>query len=117
EPSELAQHWPILAVAFSVSLVTSGLRFTAGPFLGPLAADFGFTHSQLSAIVAASALLFGLALPLAGRLADQWGSRAVVAAGPVVLAASLVLVAGTRSPAVFALGYAGLASLGFAATS
>jgi len=117
EPSELAQHWPILAVAFSVSLVTSGLRFTAGPFLGPLAADFGFTHSQLSAIVAASALLFGLALPLAGRLADQWGSRAVVAAGTVVLAASLVLVAGTRSPAVFALGYAGLASLGFAATS
>lgn len=114
--SELAQHWPLLAAAFITSLISTGLRFTTGPFMGPMAADFGFSHAQLSAIVAAAALLFGLALPLAGRLADAWGSRVVVAAGALVMAASLVVVALTRSALVFTAAYAVTASLGFAAT-
>ncbi|OUM97148.1 MAG: hypothetical protein BAA04_12135 [Firmicutes bacterium ZCTH02-B6] len=116
EASELVQHWPILAVAFCVSLISTGLRFAIGPFMRPLVEEFGFTHSQLSGIVAATMLIFGLALPVVGRLADRWGSRTVVAAGTVLMAGSLALVALSRSPAVFAAGFAGVASLALAAT-
>ncbi|MBO8140596.1 MAG: MFS transporter [Firmicutes bacterium] len=114
---ELAEHWPVLAVAFLVSLVAMGLRFATGPFMSPMAADFGFTQGQLSTIVAGSMLGFGLALPLAGRLADAWGSRAVAAAGLACLALSLATVARTASAAVFSAAFVIGASLGFAATS
>lgn len=116
EHSELVQHWPILAVAFLVSLVSTGLRFAIGPFMRPLVEEFGFTHGQLSGIVAAAMLAFGFALPLAGRLADRWGSRVVVAAGIVLMALSLVIVAASRSPVAFTVGFAGVASLALAAT-
>jgi len=114
--SELAQHWPVLAVAFLTSLVTTGLRFATGPFMSPVAGDLGLTHTQLSAIVAAAMLLFGLAQPAVGRLADGWGSRPVVAGGIVLLAAALLAAAGTRSRLAFAIAYAGVASLALAAT-
>src|SRR5690606_41454807 len=91
--SELAQHWPVLAVAFLTSLVTTGLRFATGPFMSPVAGDLGLTHAQLSAIVAAAMLLFGLAPPALGRLADG-GGRRPVAAGRIVRVAVAPTAAG-----------------------
>src|SRR5690606_11349179 len=34
--SELLQHWRILTVGFLVTLLSGGLRFTVGPFVGPI---------------------------------------------------------------------------------
>jgi len=84
--------------------------------MGPLVDEFGFTQAELSGIVAVTMLVFGLALPITGRCADRWGSRAVAAAGTVLMAAALLLVAVARSPLVFTLSFAGIASLALAAT-
>lgn len=109
--------WHIVAASFLISLLGAGTRFAAGPFMAPMMADFGMSHTQFSAVVASSLLLYGLFMPVAGRLADLYGSRTVLSVGGVLLSASLALTAGASSPAVFVLAYAGLSSLGFAATS
>lgn len=111
------EAWGIVAVGFFLSLFSSGVRFAFGPFLEPLMLEFGYTRTELSLVVAASMLLYGLAMPLTGRLADVFGSRPVLVAGALVLAGSLLIVATTRSGAVFAVAFALVASFGFAAMS
>lgn len=111
------QAWSVVAYGFLVSLLSSGVRFSIGPFLQPMMHDFGFTPSSLSGIVAASMLIYGFAMPFAGWLADTWSVRGVLTGGIVVLAASLAALATTRSPEVFSFAFAVASSLGFAATS
>ncbi|MFZ5817569.1 MAG: MFS transporter [Bacillota bacterium] len=109
--------WHIVAAGFLVSLLTAGTRFATGPFMSSMMDSFQLTHTQFSGVVAASLLIYGLFMPVAGRLADLVGGRVVLAAGGVLLSLSLLLTATTSSPWLFAFAYAVLASLGFAATS
>lgn len=82
--------WVALALSIIVFL-SSGIRFTIGPFLKPVSADLGVDRGSLSLVIAISLLLYGAFMPLVGRLADRIGSRVVCSAGAVVMAASLVL--------------------------
>ncbi len=109
--------WHIVAAGFLVSMLTSGVRFATGPFMASMMADFGLTHTQFSAVVAASMLVYGLFMPVAGRLTDLLGGRLVLIAGGVLLSLSLAVTATTHSTAVLVLSFAFLASVGFAAAS
>ncbi|MFZ5824734.1 MAG: MFS transporter [Bacillota bacterium] len=109
--------WHIVAAGFVVSLLTVGTRFATGPFMASIMEAYDLTHTQFSSIVAASLLIYGLLMPVAGRLADLFGGRLVLMAGGIILSLSLVLSALATSATLFALAFAGLASLGFAATS
>lgn len=106
-----------MAAGFVVSLLTVGTRFATGPFMASMMEAFGLTHTEFSAIVAASLLIYGLLMPVAGRLADIFGVRVVLMAGGILLSLSLALSALATSATLFTLSFAGLASLGFAATS
>ena len=109
--------WHIVAAGFVVSLLTAGIRFATGPFMASMMASFNMSHTQFSTVVAVSLLIYGLCMPGAGRLADLYGGRWVLAAGGVLVSLSLVVTAMTSSPTVFILAFAVLSSLGFAATS
>lgn len=109
--------WGIMIMGFLVTLLSTGARFSVGPFMGPMLADFQFSNTHLSTVVAAGMLLYGLGMPVAGRLADRFGTPPVLAGGGLLLGASLALTAWTRSPLVFAVAFGLLASLGFAGTS
>src|SRR5690606_32203426 len=113
----LDQAWSVVAYGFLVSLMSSGVRFSIGPFLTPIMNDFHFTPSSLSGIVAASMLIYGFAMPFTGWLADTWSVRGVLTGGVLVMGASLLTIATPRSAEVFSFAFAVAASLGFAATS
>lgn len=98
-------------------MLTAGTRFATGPFMSSMMDAFDLTHTQFSSVVAVALLIYGLFMPVAGRLADSFGGRLVLSVGGVLLSLSLVVTATTTSPVVFALSFAFLASLGFAATS
>ncbi len=83
--------WVTLAFAVMVFLST-GIRFTVGPFLKPMVDDLGLDRAGFSLVVAVSLFLYGAFMPFVGRLADRVGARPVIAAGTVVLCVS---VAGT----------------------
>lgn len=108
--------WPLLAAAFSASLLSTGLRFAAGPLVTPLTRDLGLEPRGVGAVMALAMATYGLGLLAAGALSDRLGAHRVVAGGAAVLAASLALAAWARSAAAFALAYGVAASAGFAAT-
>lgn len=109
--------WHIMAASAIVSLLTVGTRMATGPFVAPILADLGLTHTGFSSIVSISLLLFGLGMPIAGRLADLYGGRRVLVVGGVILSLSLAISAWTTSPTLFAIAFGGISSIGFAATS
>lgn len=109
--------WHIVAAGFVVSLLTVGTRFATGPFMASMMEAFNLTKTEFSGIVAASLLIYGLLMPVAGRLADRFGGRVVLIAGGILLSLSLVLSAFATTATLFTFAFAGLASVGFAATS
>jgi MFS family permease len=80
--------WIVLAFSVMVFLST-GIRFTVGPFLKPIVADLGLDRASFSLVVALSLFLYGAFMPFVGRLADRVGVRAVVVLGTVVLTVTL----------------------------
>jgi MFS family permease len=104
-----------LALAIIV-LLSSGVRFTIGPFLKPVSTDLGLDRGSFSLVVAASLFLYGAFMPLIGRLVDRVGARVVCTGGAFVMAASLVLTGRMTTLWEFYLYYAVVGSLGLAAT-
>src|SRR5512145_386518 len=81
-----------VTVAFAVMLfLSTGTRFTVGPFLKPVVADLGLDRGSFSLVISVSLFLYGAFMPLLGPLVDRFGSRVVCGAGGVVMAAALAL--------------------------
>src|SRR5690606_17045962 len=109
--------WNIVAAACVLTLLTVGMRMSIGPFFLPMAQDLGYSRSLLAAIVAIGMLCYGLGMPLAGVLVNRYGTRAVLLAGTVVVAASCVWTVLARHPLNFFLAFGVTMSLGLAFTS
>jgi MFS family permease len=79
-----------VTVAFAVMLfLSTGIRFTVGPFLKPVVADLGLDRASFSLVVALSLFLYGAFMPFVGRLVDRHGARPVLVTGTLVLGVSV----------------------------
>ncbi len=107
--------WVALAFALIVFLST-GIRFTVGPFLKPVVSDLGLDRGSFSLVISLSLFLYGAFMPLVGRLVDRMGPRPVCSAGAIVLAGAMVLTGTMHSLWEFFLYYGVLVALGLAAT-
>ena len=98
---------PVVLVAGCLIAMTGfGIRSTFGLFLEPMTAFHGWGRETFGLAMALQNLLWGLALPFAGALADRFGTRQVIAGGALVYAAGVWGMAGAGSPLalhVFAL--------------
>src|SRR3990170_4430932 len=89
-PGRIFYGWWV-AVAFClIVFLSTGLRFTVGPFLKPVVADLGLDRGSFSLVVSLSLFLYGAFMPVVGRLVDRFGPRLVSSAGAPVLALALV---------------------------
>jgi len=108
----------ILAVGFLVLFVGGGARFAIGLALKPLADELAIGRASLGAAVAAYLVVTSASMFLAGRLADQLSTRAVLAVGVVLSGIGMSLMGLVREPwqmfafygVIFALGN-GVASI------
>ena len=106
-----------VAVAFCVIVfLSTGLRFTVGPFLKPVVGDLGLDRGSFSLVISVSLFLYGAFMPVVGRLVDRFGSRLVVTIGALVLAGSLAATGQATTLWELYLFYGILAAVGFAAT-
>ena len=107
----------ILAAGILVLFFGGGSRFAMGLMLKPMADDLEWGRSTISLAVTAFMLVSALAMPVVGRLVDQYSLRVVMAAS---VAASAIGIALMGSIAVlwqaFVL-YGGVYALGHAGTS
>lgn len=91
--SELGRYWPIVLGAFiGIGGGFASLYFyTAGVFIKPMAAEFGWTRGQAS--LGSLATLVGVvAFPLAGRVIDRFGEIRVALGSGLALAISFTLL-------------------------
>ena len=109
----------LLAIACAAFLVTvsMGIRQSFGLFMQPVGGAFGVGREFFGFAIALQNLLFGVAQPFVGAIADRYGTRRVVVAGGVVYAAGLVLaaLAQSSSQVMAALGF--LIGLGLSGTT
>lgn len=91
--SELVVGWRVVLGAFiGIGSGFASLYFyTAGIFIKPLAAEFGWTRGEAS-LGSMSTLIGVLAFPLAGRLIDRFGEVRVAFVSGVALALSFAML-------------------------
>jgi len=83
----------ILLCGASVLALNMGVRQTFGLFLEPMTLDLGIGRGSFSLAIAVQNILWGLLTPLCGVLADRYGTGRVLAAGGLLYALGVVIMA------------------------
>lgn len=108
--------WVLLGAALILAL-SLGVRHGFGLFLAPMSAEFGWGRGVFAFAIALQNLVWGLAQPFAGALADRLGAAKVVIIGGVLYAAGLVLMGMSDSPVTLSLSAGLLIGIGLSGTS
>lgn len=95
--------------------ISMGMRQSFGLFLQPVSSALGTGREEFSLAIALQNLVFGL--PLIGILADRFGSRLMAAAGGVLFALSLFLLAHTTTSSGLYLSLGFMVGIALSGTS
>lgn len=78
-----------------------GVRHVQGLFLLPVTLDRGWSRETFAFAMAVQNLVWGIAQPFTGMVADRFGSAKVIAGGVALYALGLFFMAHAASPAAF----------------
>jgi len=93
------------------------VRHGFGLFLSPMSAQFGWGREVFAFAIALQNLIWGLAQPFTGALADRFGAAKVVLIGGVLYALGLVCMGLSDSPMTLSLSAGLLIGIGLSGTS
>ena len=108
--------WVLLGSALILAL-SLGVRHGFGLFLPPMSAQFGWGREVFAFAIALQNLIWGLAQPFTGALADRFGAAKVVWVGGVLYAVGLVFMGLSDSAWSLSLSAGLLIGLGLSGTS
>ena len=111
-----AAFWILLSGALILAL-SLGVRHGFGLFLAPMSADFGWGREVFAFAIALQNLVWGLAQPFTGALADRYGAARAVLVGGLLYALGLVLMGLSQSASGLSLSAGLLIGLGLSGTS
>jgi MFS family permease len=94
-----------------------GTRHGFGLFLPPMSAEFGWGREVFAFSIALQNLVWGLAQPFTGALADRLGAKRTIIVGGVLYAIGLALMGLADSPWSLSLSAGLLIGLGLSGTS
>ncbi len=104
-----------LAVAIAAGAVFAlglGVRQSQALFIGPINSSTGIGYAAISLAFAVGQLMWGVAMPVAGAMAERWGSRPVMLAGALLVAAATAATPLATSTAALVILIGVLASFG-----
>lgn len=107
----------VIAIAAMIMWLGIGTRQTFGLFLPVMSADLGWGREALAFALAIQNLLWGLAQPVAGVIADRYGSGRVIAVGGVLYGLGVMLMAQALTPLAMDVTAGLLVGIGLSATS
>ena len=109
---------PIVIVAGClISLLSFGPRSIMGLFLAPVTEAHGWSREIFALSIAIQNIMWGAGQPLAGAIADRYGSGRVLAGGGLIYAGGLALMAWAPSPVWLHISAGVMVGLGMAAAS
>jgi MFS family permease len=106
----------VLACGGLILMLALGTRQSFGLFLRPMSLDLGWGREAFSFAIALQNLVWGLAMPFAGAIADRYGAGRVLAAGGIFYGLGLWAMAHSSDPLAFDVAAGLLVGLGLACT-
>ena len=99
-------HTPlvVLVCGTTILLLSFGLRQNLGLYMWPMSSDLGWGREALSFAIALQSLIWGIATPLMGFLADRFGPAKVVAAGGLLYSCGLYILSNASYPVDATIG-------------
>ncbi|MEZ5841761.1 MAG: MFS transporter [Hyphomicrobiales bacterium] len=107
----------IIIVGCAISMLTYGPRAALGLFLAPMTEARDWSREVFALSIAIQNIMWGIGQPIAGGLADRYGTARVLAGGGVIYAAGLYIMAQAPTPLWLHLSAGVLIGLGIAASS
>ena len=106
----------ILVCGGIVLCIALGTRQSFGLFLRPMSMDLGWGREAFSFAIALQNLVWGLAMPFTGAIADRFGAGRVLIAGGLAYGAGLAAMAYSGTPLAFDFAAGLLVGFGLACT-
>lgn len=95
--------WLIVLAGGLIMGLALGVRHSQGIFLVPVTMAHAWSRESFALAIAVQNLVWGLAQPFTGMIADRYGSGRVIVGGLVLYAAGLYLMAEAATPLAFTL--------------
>lgn len=108
----------VLLAGSLIALVALGMRHSFGLFLDPIAGSLADVDREAFGFaIALQNLMWGVAQPFAGMIADRFGSARVIFVGGMLYAGGLVCASAASTSLGLVLGFGVLVGVGLSATS
>ncbi len=101
----------------TITSISLGVRYSFGLFLDPVVETLGTDRGAFALVIAVQNIVWGLAQPVAGGVADRYGTGRTLAAGGLAFAGSMVLMSTAESTAMLMLSAGFLTGVAVAAAS
>ena len=109
--------WLIISFGCLIAVISFGPRSTLGFFLTPMSSANHWGRDVFALALALQNLLWGAGQPLAGMIADRFGTARVLGAGALMYAAGLALMAHADSAPLLDVSAGALIGFGLSGTS
>lgn len=109
--------WVVVVCGCLISMISFGPRSILGLFLVPITETQGWSRETFALALAIQNIMWGLGQPIAGAIADRYGSARVLVAGGLIYAGGLMLMAWAPTPAWLHVSAGIMVGLGLAAAS
>lgn len=95
--------WLLVLAGGAIIGMAMGIRHAQGIFLLPITLDRDWSREAFGFAIAVQNLVWGLAQPLTGMIADRFGARRVLVGGLLLYAGGLLLMSQAGTPTAFTL--------------
>jgi MFS family permease len=107
----------IIVCGCAIALLSFGPRSAVGFFVQPMSREFAWGRDVFGLAIAVQNLLWGLGQPIAGAIADRFGSLRVICVGALLYAAGLLMMRYAATPLSLNLGAGVLVGFGLSGCS
>src|SRR5215475_7033046 len=101
----------IIACGCAIALLGFGPRSALGFFVQPMSSEFAWGRDVFGLALAVQNLLWGLGQPVAGAIADRFGTLRVICVGALLYAGGLLMMRYASTPLSFNLGLSAFSKL------
>lgn len=112
-PEKTPSPWLVVGFGTLIVFTTLGMRHAFGFFLDPITTTLtGVNRDSFGLAVAIQNLVWGFSQPLAGMIADRYGTARVIFVGGILYTAGLLITAASTGPIGIHIGFGVFVGLG-----